>query len=107
MTLVHNKKGLFVESFFVCVVGFQSSIFRAPFVLKNCTFRFADYNKMVSGSGFQCFFIPYNWASTIVDKIELGALNKAERALTGEMIKNFCIPISIDRLGNLIIPQQP
>lgn len=60
--------------------------------------------KMVSGSGFQCFFIPYNWASTIVDKIELGALNKAERALTGEMIKNFCLPISIDRLGNIIIP---
>ena len=72
-----------------------------------------DYNaidrnriyKMVSSSGFQCFFIPYNWASTIVDKIELGALNKAERALTGEMIKNFCIPISIDRLGNIIPPE--
>lgn len=37
------KKGLFVESFLYVWFVFQSSIFRAPFVLKNCTFRFADY----------------------------------------------------------------
>ena len=37
------KKGLFVGSFLYVWFVFQSSIFRAPFVLKNCTFRFADY----------------------------------------------------------------
>lgn len=74
-----------------------------------------DYNaidrtriyKMVSGSGLAWYFVPYSTASVIIDKIEYGQLNKLSCALTGEMIKNFCIPISIDRLGNLIIPQQP
>ncbi len=32
-----------MESFLYVWFVFQSSIFRAPFVLKNCTFRFADY----------------------------------------------------------------
>ena len=38
---------------------------------------------------------------TIIDKVEFSALNKMERALTGEMIKEVCIPIKVDRLGNI------
>ena len=58
--------------------------------------------KMVSSSGNQCFYIKYNVASSIVDKFEFSPLNKMERALTGEMIKEICVPIKVDRLGNVI-----
>ena len=62
--------------------------------------------KMVSSSGKQCFFLPYAVASPIPspipDKKEFSSQNKMERALTGEMIKESCIPIRIDRLGNMI-----
>lgn len=57
--------------------------------------------KMVSSSGNQCFFVKSNVASSVVDKFEFSALNKMERALTGEMIKEVCIPIKVDRLGNI------
>lgn len=63
--------------------------------------------KMVSSSGNQCFFIDEKVAKTIVDKMEFSSLNKMERAvtgemITGEMIKETCIPIKVDRLGNII-----
>lgn len=57
--------------------------------------------KMVSSSGNQCFFIKSSVANTIIDKYEYSPLNKMERAITGEMIKEICIPIKIDRLGNI------
>lgn len=57
---------------------------------------------MVSSSGNQCFFIGENVAKSIVDKVEFTSLNKAERATTGEMIKETCLPIKVDRLGNVI-----
>jgi CRISPR-associated endonuclease Csn1 len=57
--------------------------------------------KMVSSSGNQCFFIKENVASPIIDKAEFSALNKMERAITGEMIKEVCIPVKVDRLGNI------
>lgn len=57
--------------------------------------------KMVSSSGNQCFFINEIVAKPIVDKIEFSPLNKAERAITGEMIKEICVPIKVDRLGNI------
>ena len=58
--------------------------------------------KMVSASGAQCFFVQSTVANTIVDKKEFSPLNKMERAITGEMIKEICIPIKVDRLGNII-----
>ena len=58
--------------------------------------------KMVSSSGPQCFFVPETVACCIVDKIEFLSLNKMERAITGEMIKEVCIPIKVDRLGCVI-----
>ena len=57
--------------------------------------------KMVSSSGNQCFFVLSSVAGTIIDKYEFSPLNKMERALTGEMIKEVCVPITIDRLGNI------
>jgi len=58
--------------------------------------------KMVSSSGNQCFFIDEKVAKSILDKVEFTSLNKAERAITGEMIKEICVPIKVDRLGNII-----
>ena len=58
--------------------------------------------KMVSSSGYQCFFIDEKVAKVVVDKMEFSSLNKMERAITGEMIKETCIPIKVDRLGNII-----
>ena len=58
--------------------------------------------KMVSGSGTDWYFTPCSSASTLLDKKEYGPLNKLARALTGEMIKETCVPIRVDRLGNII-----
>ena len=58
--------------------------------------------KMVSSSGNQCFFVNNRVANTIVNKVEYSPLNKMERAVTDEMIKEICIPIKVDRLGNVI-----
>ena len=58
--------------------------------------------KMVSSSGYQCFFVNEIVAKSIVDKVEFSSLNKAERAISGEMIKMTCVPIKVDRLGNII-----
>ena len=58
--------------------------------------------KMVSSSGNQCFFVQQLVANSIVNKVEFSALNKMERAITGEMIKDIGVKIEIDRLGNII-----
>ena len=58
--------------------------------------------KAVSFNGAQSFFIKYSVASPVVDKKEYGPLNKAERTITGEMIKAICVPIKVDRLGNIV-----
>lgn len=57
--------------------------------------------KCVSSTGKKCLFIPYSVASIILQKKEFEAQNKIERAITGEMIKEACIPIQVDRLGNI------
>ena len=61
--------------------------------------------KMVSSSGCQCFFIKVFVANSIWDKNEYSSLNKMERAITNEMIKEICVPIKIDRLGNVSLIQ--
>ena len=60
---------------------------------------------MVSSSGSQCFFIKVFVANSIWDKNEYSSLNKMERAITNEMIKEICVPIKIDRLGNVSLIQ--
>ncbi|MDR0573773.1 MAG: type II CRISPR RNA-guided endonuclease Cas9 [Tannerella sp.] len=57
--------------------------------------------KMVSSTGNQCFFICQNVANSIVNKVEFSPLNKMERGITGEMIKDVCVKLNIDRLGNI------
>jgi CRISPR-associated endonuclease Csn1 len=57
--------------------------------------------KMVSASGYQCFFIRNDISSSIVNKIEFSALNKMERTIEGIMIKEVCWKLKVDRLGNI------
>ena len=58
--------------------------------------------KTISFNKKQCFCIQYNVATSIVNKLEFTSSNKMERAITGEMIKETCVPIKVDRLGNII-----
>jgi len=58
--------------------------------------------KTVSFNKKQCFCIKHNVATPILNKIEFSSSNKMERAISGEMIKEICIPIKVDRLGNII-----
>ena len=57
--------------------------------------------KMVSCGQLQFMCIGQNVASPIVNKVEFSSMNKMERAITGEMIKEICIPLKVDRLGNI------
>ncbi|WP_292008243.1 type II CRISPR RNA-guided endonuclease Cas9 [Chryseobacterium sp.] len=61
--------------------------------------------KVVSFSGSQIFFVKHNVAVSIANKMEFSSLNKMERALDGRMIKDICIKISVDRLGNILNPK--
>ncbi|MEG0983421.1 type II CRISPR RNA-guided endonuclease Cas9 [Algoriella sp.] len=57
--------------------------------------------KVVSFSTYQCFFIQNKISTTIVNKVEFSALNKMEKSIDGIMIKEFCIKLKVDRLGNI------
>lgn len=57
--------------------------------------------KMVSCTGKDCHFVRHDIAIPIVNKVELFSLNKMEQSLTGEMIKEICVKIDIDRLGTI------
>lgn len=57
--------------------------------------------KVVSFTTTQCFFIQNSIATSIANKVEFSALNKMERGLNGEMIKDLCVKLSIDHLGNV------
>jgi CRISPR-associated endonuclease Csn1 len=62
--------------------------------------------KMVSSTSNRSYFIKYYVANSIIDKDEFTQLNKVERSIAdnmeyGEMIKDTCIPIKVDRLGNI------
>lgn len=55
--------------------------------------------KFVSCTGNESNYLPYSVANLIMDKVELGKLNKIGRALTGEMIQKVCVPLTINRTG--------
>jgi CRISPR-associated endonuclease Csn1 len=62
---------------------------------------FARIYKFVSCTSNEAHFIPCNIANPIIDTKELGSNNKAQRAWTDEMIKEVCVPMKVDRLGNI------
>ena len=58
--------------------------------------------KLVSINKKQSFFIQANVASCIINKFEYTTSNKMERAVTDEIIKEICLPVKTDRLGNIV-----
>ena len=58
--------------------------------------------KFVSCTGNEAHFIPEMVSTPLIPTIELGSNNKAQRAWSSEMIKEICIPIKVDRLGEII-----
>ena len=59
--------------------------------------------KIVSFTGHRLYGIPYFVANSIVDKIEYSQLNKVEFTDDKISIKEFCIPLKVDRLGNIVL----
>ena len=57
--------------------------------------------KIVSFTSNRLYGIPYSIANSIVDKVEYSQLNKVEFTDEKISIKEVCIPIKIDRLGNI------
>ncbi|MBW3522433.1 type II CRISPR RNA-guided endonuclease Cas9 [Chryseobacterium sp. NKUCC03_KSP] len=57
--------------------------------------------KVVSFSGSQIFFVRQDIAVSIINKAEFSTLNKMERAIDGSMVKENCIKLNVDRLGNI------
>ena len=57
--------------------------------------------KTVSFTGNQCFFVQEAVATPVVNKMEYSPLNKMERDILGTMIKEVCIKLKVDRLGNI------
>ncbi len=60
------------------------------------------FYKVVSFSGSQIFFVRHDIAVSIVNKGEFSTLNKMERAIDGSMVKEICIKLKIDRLGDVL-----
>jgi len=58
--------------------------------------------KIVSFTGNRLYAVLSSVAKSIVDKVEFSQLNKIEFTDDKESIKEICIPIKIDRLGNII-----
>lgn len=64
--------------------------------------------KCVSISGTTCDFVPHRMASVIHDVYEYTRHHKQQKSLTGEMIKEVCIPISVNRIGDIVdVWEQP
>src|SRR5690606_22583637 len=57
--------------------------------------------KMVSSTGVSCFFICSKVATSIINKNEFSSLNKMEKSIDGVMIKDKCLKLNVDRLGNI------
>ena len=58
--------------------------------------------KSVSFTGSRLYATPFSVAKVIVDKMEFTQLNKVEFTDDKSSIKETCVPIKVDRLGNII-----
>ena len=58
--------------------------------------------KIVSFTGSRLYVVSYVMAKSIVDKVEYTQLNKVEFTDDKESVKEICIPLKVDRLGNIV-----
>lgn len=57
--------------------------------------------KMVSATGNTCYFLRNNIANVLMNKVEFQSLNKMEKTIEGDNIKEVCWKLEVDRLGNI------
>jgi len=57
--------------------------------------------KVVSFTGNRLYAVPFRVAKSIIDKVEFTQINKLETTIEKTSIKEFCIKLEVDRLGNL------
>lgn len=57
--------------------------------------------KVVSFTGNRLYGVPCQVAKSIVDKVELSQLNKIEVSLDRKSLKESCVKLSVDRLGEI------
>jgi CRISPR-associated endonuclease Csn1 len=57
--------------------------------------------KVVSFSGKDCFFVRHDIASPIIKNYEFTSSNKMEKSIDGKTVKEVCLKLNIDRLGNI------
>ena len=57
--------------------------------------------KFVSCTSNEAHFVPSQIANPILQTTELGSNNKSQRTWSGEMIKEICIPLSVNRIGEI------
>ena len=57
--------------------------------------------KIVSFTGSRLYAVLANTAKSIVDKVEYTQLNKVEFTDNKQSIKEICVPINVDTLGNI------
>lgn len=72
--------------------------------LSNGFYRFETERiyKFVSSNESNAYFIPEIVATPILNKIEFTQLNKVARTDSEELIREICVPIKVDRLGNIL-----
>lgn len=58
--------------------------------------------KIVSFTGNRLYVISYSVAKCIIDKMEYTQLNKFEFTDKKESVKETCVPLKVDRLGNIV-----
>lgn len=57
--------------------------------------------KFISSTGRSGFFVKQEVASVIFDKFEFSPLNKAEKSIDNQMIKDVCWKLEVDRIGRI------
>ena len=57
--------------------------------------------KFVSCTSNEAHLVPVQIANPILQTTELGSNNKSQRAWSGEMIKEICIPLYVNRIGDI------
>ncbi|MDY5969022.1 MAG: HNH endonuclease domain-containing protein [Bacteroidales bacterium] len=59
--------------------------------------------KIVSCSDKSLYGVPAYVAKAIEDKVEFESQNKMTKTLEGETIRDICLPLNVDRLGNVVL----
>jgi len=57
--------------------------------------------KVVSFTGNRLYGIPFTVAKSVIDKVEYSQLNKLEATIDKVSIKEHCVKLKVDRLGNI------